>query len=259
MFRIGTQPYSLSWRPSIPRREFVKALLLATGYCALPEGAKPNLVTALEAEDLPYPAGTFTLNLNDFPDLLYDYGSVAVSVTNFPDILVTRLPGNRFYAVTSTCTHQACTVGIYDRTAKALVCPCHGSHYSPDGQVISGPAPKPLYSYKTHFDGWRTLTLDLVRFSFPIHGTVVPKGRRLQIRFSSEEGYNYEIRYKFLLSDEEWASVPFSQTVDGKAEDTLIMGTGDNITLYVNPGHRSGFYVVARWKLLGAAPPRTSG
>ncbi len=45
------------------------------------------------------------------------------------------------YAILAVCTHLGCTPRL---KADAFVCPCHGSRFSPEGQVVSGPATRPL-------------------------------------------------------------------------------------------------------------------
>ena len=47
-------------------------------------------------------------------------------------------------AVSSVCTHLGCTV---QKTEDGFECPCHGSCYSPGGDVLSGPAPTSLAWY----------------------------------------------------------------------------------------------------------------
>jgi cytochrome b6-f complex iron-sulfur subunit len=48
---------------------------------------------------------------------------------------------NQFHVISAVCTHLGCTVQWRE---SEFNCPCHGSHYSPDGTVISGPAPRAL-------------------------------------------------------------------------------------------------------------------
>jgi glycine/D-amino acid oxidase-like deaminating enzyme len=43
----------------------------------------------------------------------------------------------------ATCTHMGCVVH-WNPLEKCWDCPCHGSHFAPDGQVLNGPAVAPL-------------------------------------------------------------------------------------------------------------------
>jgi Rieske Fe-S protein len=43
----------------------------------------------------------------------------------------------------ATCTHTGCIVH-WNPFEKCWDCPCHGSHFAPEGQVLNGPALQPL-------------------------------------------------------------------------------------------------------------------
>jgi cytochrome b6-f complex iron-sulfur subunit len=53
--------------------------------------------------------------------------------------------GNKMAAISTTCTHLGCIVGVADT---GFACPCHGSRFDQDGNVTGGPAPKPLPWFK---------------------------------------------------------------------------------------------------------------
>jgi len=46
-----------------------------------------------------------------------------------------------FYAIVAICTHLGCTPRL---EASEFACPCHGSRFARDGQVISAPATRGL-------------------------------------------------------------------------------------------------------------------
>lgn len=46
-----------------------------------------------------------------------------------------------FYAIVAVCTHLGCTPRL---DADAFACPCHGSRFARDGQVLNGPATRAL-------------------------------------------------------------------------------------------------------------------
>lgn len=58
-------------------------------------------------------------------------------VTFHEDIIINR-DGSRYGAMSARCSHLGCIVDR--RQGDQLVCPCHGSRYSIDGRVMSGPA-----------------------------------------------------------------------------------------------------------------------
>jgi Rieske Fe-S protein len=65
-------------------------------------------------------------------------------------VYVRRLASGEIVAVLALCTHQGCQPEpIGDR----LACPCHGSEFSFEGQVLQGPAEQPLVRYDVTEEG----------------------------------------------------------------------------------------------------------
>jgi Rieske Fe-S protein len=63
--------------------------------------------------------------------------------------LIARTSTSTFTAIDAVCTHEGCTVnGVSGAT---YVCPCHGSRYNRNGQVVQGPARASLRQYNTTF------------------------------------------------------------------------------------------------------------
>lgn len=47
------------------------------------------------------------------------------------------------HAVSTRCTHLGCQVA-WNAAERSWDCPCHGSRFTPDGDILNGPATKPL-------------------------------------------------------------------------------------------------------------------
>lgn len=85
-------------------------------------------------------------------------GSAAQVRSSGGAFLVSRTGQDTFTALTSTCTHEACTITGFDNSN--YVCPCHGSRFTTGGRVINGPASAPLRSFPTVFAN-NVLTISL--------------------------------------------------------------------------------------------------
>lgn len=51
--------------------------------------------------------------------------------------------GGKIVAFSAVCTHLGCIIQ-WEKGARQFICPCHAGRYSPEGDVVSGPPPKPL-------------------------------------------------------------------------------------------------------------------
>lgn len=60
--------------------------------------------------------------------------------------------GGEVKAVGAICTHLGCTVE-YNKEADELHCPCHGSVFEVNGNVIEGPARSPLPVIEVKVEG----------------------------------------------------------------------------------------------------------
>lgn len=58
-------------------------------------------------------------------------------------VAVHRDDDGAVHAVSPTCTHLGCRVA-WNAGERSWDCPCHGSRFDPDGNVLEGPAVKPL-------------------------------------------------------------------------------------------------------------------
>jgi Rieske Fe-S protein len=85
----------------------------------------------------------FSLNLNT------DLQTIGSSVIN-GNVIVVRVGADdvseSFDALSLVCTHQGCAIN-YQETNQVLFCPCHGSEFDLNGNVLHGPAVIPLAKY----------------------------------------------------------------------------------------------------------------
>ena len=123
--------------PNISRRDFLK--LSARGLLGL-SGilGVGGLIRFLSFEPDPPPPQRFDVGLGSS----YPVGSRTV-LTAIPAILIH--PDNGFRALSLTCPHLGCTV---EAKPDEFACPCHGSRYDKDGELLEGPATKGLKSLR---------------------------------------------------------------------------------------------------------------
>jgi Rieske Fe-S protein len=76
---------------------------------------------------------------------------------NTPAIIVLKPGGDpeqasSYVAFSAVCPHLNCTVQ-YRSDIKEIWCACHNGHFDFNGNVISGPPPRPLKSYRVAIKG----------------------------------------------------------------------------------------------------------
>jgi Rieske Fe-S protein len=130
---------------SCDRREFVRIGAAAITVAILPGCA--SLVT----RRVPVENGVVRLSLRQNPELSEPRGSLRLMPDGWDDpVYLLALDGGAFAAVSSICTHRGCTV---DLGGPGLACPCHGSQYDREGQVVRGPASRALERYPVRTSG----------------------------------------------------------------------------------------------------------
>ena len=144
---MGSQG-SMCPRELITRRRFLQALLKGgvlalfgatlypvVRYLAPPKGTEASVSSVVAAK-----AGELAVNAAK----IFRFG-------NRPAILV-HTPTDELKAFSAVCTHLNCTVQ-YDDASSVIWCACHNGKYDLNGQVISGPPPRPLDAYQVNVRG----------------------------------------------------------------------------------------------------------
>jgi cytochrome b6-f complex iron-sulfur subunit len=132
------------------RREALHSIILAGGTVLL----IPSALLSCSEDGIEDPGGNngsndLKINMDEsaYATLKNAGGSVVVS-----GIIIANTGGDTYVALSSICTHQACTVG-YSVQNNNFPCPCHGSVFNTNGSVAVGPATSPLKQYTVNRDG----------------------------------------------------------------------------------------------------------
>jgi len=72
-----------------------------------------------------------------------DEGEGGIVTSGDHKVAVYRDRKGTAHVLSAKCTHMGCTVK-WNTTDKTWDCPCHGSRFGPTGEVVNGPAAKPL-------------------------------------------------------------------------------------------------------------------
>lgn len=66
---------------------------------------------------------------------------------------------NGLYAMTSTCTHAGCDMQTAAKLTTTITCGCHQSQFDLNGDVLQGPATKPLAHFAVAVGADGTITV----------------------------------------------------------------------------------------------------
>lgn len=83
----------------------------------------------------------------DTKNIIFDETDLAQPILVFRNSKTQKIK-----AIDPKCTHKGCNVE-FDSEKQLLVCPCHNSQFSLDGEVVKKPATKPLLTYETKQEG----------------------------------------------------------------------------------------------------------
>jgi Rieske Fe-S protein len=143
--------------PAPDRRTFLKLATCGVG------GAVGLAVVAPAVSLVVHPAGAQTVTTPKDPidvgaesALAADWRKIDVIAPEVRDAWVTarnvplgaawvrKLPqSGKVEALSAVCPHLGCPVG-YDAIKKSFLCPCHDSHFGPNGEKVDGPAKRGL-------------------------------------------------------------------------------------------------------------------
>jgi len=128
------------------RRSFLKAVLTFLGVTSIVSFVYPisrYLAPTASTEQ----TRTLVIAKRDIP-----MGDAKEIVFNGVPAVILNRPGKGLIAVSRVCTHLGCLVQ-YDKENKRLLCPCHAGVYDLEGNIISGPPPKPLPKLPLRVEG----------------------------------------------------------------------------------------------------------
>jgi cytochrome b6-f complex iron-sulfur subunit len=131
-----------------PRRNVVR-WLLGGGFAASLVSFLYPAIKFMNPPDIPE-ASVNEVSAGKVQDLKPNSGRI-VKFGSLPVILV-RVSETEWRAFSGVCTHLNCTVQ-YQQSSRQIWCACHNGLYNLNGQVVSGPPPRPLDPYAVHVRG----------------------------------------------------------------------------------------------------------
>ncbi len=124
----------------VSRRDLLTVALATTGALAAACVAAPLVLLVRAPPGERSPRGDVRVaSIDSIP-----IGGAQTRVVDGEDTILVRRGENDVVALSATCTHSGvCLVG-WDGRRRQLVCPCHRGVFDLQGNVVSGPPPRPL-------------------------------------------------------------------------------------------------------------------
>ena len=129
-------------RRDVPRRRFLVQLAAGTGLVA----GGLSACSAVATFQARLVKGRIIVPQAELEELFRVDNVALVTAAGLPEALILiRMDEGSYRALGARCTHLGCRV----RPGKhSLRCPCHGAVFDLEGNVIRGPAKKPLSRYE---------------------------------------------------------------------------------------------------------------
>ncbi len=128
------------------RRTFLKSVLALLSSTAAVSFGYPMLrflePAAIKSAKIKFEIKKSEIPIGEAKDIVFN---------NKPVIIINR-PKKGYIALSRVCTHLGCLVE-YDRGKNILLCPCHAGTFNMEGNVISGPPPRPLQRFPLELKG----------------------------------------------------------------------------------------------------------
>jgi len=128
-------------RHRLNRRRFLQT---ATTACSLASLSALSACASVPTLQAAVQSGRIRLQQQELDAAFAGTNALLLQSEDLPEAIYLVQHEGTLIATGSTCTHLACQV----RPAKAFFrCPCHGSTFTLEGDVVRGPAASPLANY----------------------------------------------------------------------------------------------------------------
>jgi cytochrome b6-f complex iron-sulfur subunit len=149
MDKSGNQPQEEGSGEPLSRRGFLKYFLAGFSALATVVGVATPVIAYLWPPKQTATGAGGRVDVGPAADLPVGKGAV-YSVNNQPVIVIHTSDG--YFALSAVCTHLGCIV-FWAEQRGVIACPCHAAFFTTNGDVISGPAPAPLETYRVEVQG----------------------------------------------------------------------------------------------------------